>query len=302
MAGSSLKAALLVNLTIGIMKMFVGLATASAAMVSEAYHSFADTFNQILLALGIRRSKQTPDLEHPFGYQKESFFWSFVVAVLIFGVSGLLALNKGIDKLGERPSEHDNDGFIWNIVVLSIAMVLEFYAFNTAYKEAKAYKELTNSDSILESLDEMQDPVLLSLLVEDSLALIGLSVALVGVTVTYITANPFYDGLTSIFIGVILIIGGLLLAKENKTYLIGKSVADKTKHHIDQIVKNHESVEKLVSRKTMLLGPKDMILTLDVLFVEGADEPAEIDKLEAALVKDIPYLTPAKIFIEAQDH
>lgn len=301
MAGSSLKAALLVNLVIGIMKMFVGLATASAAMVSEAYHSFADTFNQILLALGIRRSKQSPDLEHPFGYQKESFFWSFVVAVLIFGVSGLLALNEGIHKLGEPHSEHDNDGFIWNIVVLLLAIILEGYAFRTAYNEAKEYKELTNSDSIFEALDEMQDPVLLSLLTEDSLALVGLSVALVGVTVTYLTENPFYDGLTSIFIGVILIIGGLLLAKENKTYLIGKSVANKTKILIDKIINEHSTVEKLISRKTMLLGPKDMILALDVKFLEDVNEPEEIDKLEAKLVAEIPHLTPEKIFIEAQD-
>ncbi len=302
MAGSSLKAALFVNLIIGIMKMFVGLLTASAAMVAEAYHSFADTFNQILLALGIRRSKRSPDLEHPFGYQKETFFWSFVVAVLIFSISGVLALNEGIHKLGEHKSEHDNDGFIWNIVVLAGAIVLEFYAFRTAYKEAQEYKELTQSDSIFEALDEMQDPVLLSLLTEDSLALVGLSVALVGVSVTYVTEDPFYDGLTSIFIGVILIIGGLLLARENKTYLIGKAVADKTKIQIDEIVTKHESVEKLISRKTMLLGPKDMILALDVLFKENADEPAEIDKLEAKLVSEIPHLTPGKIFIEAQDH
>ena len=302
MAGSSLMAALLANFFIGIMKMFVGVLTGSAAMVSEAYHSFADTFNQILLAVGIRNSKRSPDLEHPFGYQKNQFFWSFVVAVLIFGVSGLLALNEGIKKLGEHHSEHDNDGFIWNIVVLLIAIVLEFSAFRMAYAEAKTYKEMTQSDSILDALDEMQDPVLLSLLTEDSLALVGLSVALVGVVITFITENPFYDGLTSILIGIILIVGGLLLAKENKTYLIGKAVADKTKILIDEIVTKHETVEKLEARKTMLLGPKDMILALDILFKEDADVPAEIDILEGKLIKEIPHLTPNKIFIEAQDH
>ncbi|MHA2027840.1 MAG: cation diffusion facilitator family transporter [Candidatus Kariarchaeaceae archaeon] len=302
MAGSSLKAALVVNFVIGVMKMVVGTLTASAAMIAESYHSFADTFNQILLAFGIRNSKQKPDLEHPFGYQKNQFFWSFVVAVLIFGVSGLLALNEGLHKLEDEHHEIERSGFIWNIIVLGIAIILEFYAFRTAYKEAKAYQELTNSDSVIDAIDEMQDPVLLSLLVEDSLALVGLSVAMIGVIITFITENPFYDGLTSIFIGVILMVGGLLLAKENKTYLIGKAVADKTKLHIDEIVSNFESVEKLVSRKTMLLGPKDMILALDVLFKEEADEPAEIDKLEAKLVEEIPHLSPGKIFIEAQDH
>lgn len=300
MAGSSLKAALIVNLVIGIMKMFVGLLTLSATMIAEAYHSFADTMNQILLALGIRISARSPDLEHPFGYQKNQFFWAFVVAILIFGISGTLALFEGFEKIFSDEEFH-SENFILNIVVLVIAIGLEFFAFRTAYKEAQEYKELTNTESIFEAIDDMQDPVLLSLLVEDSLALIGLSVALVGVVITYITENSFYDGLTSIFIGVILVIGGVLLARENKTYLIGKSVTDRTKRTINEVVMAFESIDTLVSRKTMLLGPKDMILALDVIFSDDVtDIPGEIDKIEIKLIEAIPHLNANKIFIEAQ--
>ncbi|OLS24776.1 MAG: Zinc transporter ZitB [Candidatus Heimdallarchaeota archaeon LC_2] len=300
MAGSSLKVALIVNFVIGIMKLFAGLLTGSAAMIAEAYHSFADTMNQILLALGIRISKRSPDLEHPFGYQKNQFFWAFVVAILIFGISGTLALFEGFEKI-LHDDEFHSENFLLNIVVLVIAIGLEFFAFRTAYKEAQEYKEILQSDSIFEAIDDMQDPVLLSLLVEDSLALIGLSVALVGVIITYITENSFYDGLTSIFIGIILVVGGVLLARENKTYLIGKSVTDRTKKTINEVVTAFESIDSLVSRKTMLLGPKDMILALDVIFSDDViDIPGEIDKIEAKLIEAIPHLTANKIFIEAQ--
>lgn len=292
-------AALVVNFIIGVMKLVVGILTVSSAMIAEAAHSFADTFNQILLAVGIRVSRRDPDLEHPFGYHKNQFFWAFVVAVLIFGISGTFAIYEGIEKIMHH-DDHKTEGFIWNIIVLVIAIFLESFALRTAFKEAKEYQKKLETDSMIEAIDEMQDPVLLSLLVEDSLALIGLTVALIGVVITFITGNPVIDGITSIVIGVILVVGGVLLARENKTYLIGKAVNEKTKTLIDKIVQEHETVEKLVARRTMLLAPKAMLVTLDVIFVDGADEAEEIDKLEAKLIEAIPYLKAQKIFIEAQ--
>lgn len=303
MAGASLKVALLVNLVIGVLKLIVGLFTKSAAMISEAYHSFADTFNQILLALGIRNSKKSPDIEHPFGYSKNQFFWAFVVAILIFGISGILALQEGIHKIQNPEQELDRSRFAWNIVVLVIAIFLEGIAFRTAFKEAKHFKEETGAERILDALDEMQDPVLLSLLTEDTLALVGLAVALIGVLITLITENPVYDGYTSILIGIILMVGGLLLARENKTYLIGKAVTASTQHTIKSIIDNSPAVQKLISMKTMLLGPKDMILTLDIVFTEEAEKSDIsdiIDQLEQEIIKGVPDLKPQKIFIEAQ--
>ncbi|MHA2251138.1 MAG: cation diffusion facilitator family transporter [Candidatus Kariarchaeaceae archaeon] len=306
MAGASLTVALIANFSIGVMKLIVGIFTGSAAMISEAYHSFADTFNQILLALGIRRSKKKPDLEHPFGYSKVQFFWAFIVAVLIFGISGTLALLEGIEII-LHPEEHGKhirrDLFIWNILVLIVAIILESTAFRAAFREANHFKEETGSESIIEALDEKQDPVLLSLLVEDSLALIGLVIALVGVSTTYIIDEPIIDGYTSLLIGIILMTGGLLLARENKTYLIGKAVTHRTQFKIREVLEAHEGIKKILSMRTMLLGPNDMILTIDLEFteeIEKGDLAADIDKLEQELIEVIPMLTPGKIFIEAQ--
>ncbi|MHA2170089.1 MAG: cation diffusion facilitator family transporter [Candidatus Kariarchaeaceae archaeon] len=303
MAGASLKTALIANLLIGIGKFIVGNFTQSAAMISEAIHSFADTSNQILLAIGIRSSKRNPDIEHPFGYSKNQFFWAFVVAILIFGISGILAFNEGLHKIRDTHHEIDKSKFIWNIVVLLGAILLESYAFKTAFKEARDFQKETGSESFVKALDDMQDPVLLSLLVEDSLALIGLVVALIGVVLAYVTEDPIIDGYTSIFIGIILMVGGLLLARENKTYLIGKAVTSATQQKIKSTVEAFEGVKEIRGMRTMLLGPKDMILTLDVVFteeVEKDDVADAIDKLEAEIVKAVPTLKPSKIFIEAQ--
>ena len=306
MAGSSLKAALSANFIIGVIKTIVGFFTGSAAMISEAYHSFADTFNQILLLIGVNRSKKEPDIEHPFGYKKVQFFWAFVVAVLIFGVSGGLALFEGIEII-LHPSHHQfhPEYFPRQIAVLSVAIILESFALKTAINEAQAYQKKVKSEKLLEAVEEMQDPVLLSLLVEDSLALAGLIIALIGSIITFVTENPTWDGITAISIGIVLMIGGILLARENKRYLIGVSVSTRIKSQIKDMVENFEGVVQLNSMKTMILGPDDMLLALEVTFetyvIESDNGVAdEIDKLEIELCKLVPKLTPNKIFIESQ--
>ncbi|MHA2502069.1 MAG: cation diffusion facilitator family transporter [Candidatus Kariarchaeaceae archaeon] len=306
MAGASLKAALTVNFLIGVIKTVVGLFTGSAAMISEAYHSFADTFNQILLALGIQRSGKEPDLEHPFGYKKVQFFWAFVVAILIFGVSGTLAMIEGFEIL-RHPEEHTfkPELFIWQILVLLVAIVLEAFALKTAVDEARVYQEETGNESLIEAVDEMQDPVLLSLLVEDSLALAGLVIALIGSVITYITSDPIVDGYTSIAIGVVLMTGGLLLARENKTYLVGKAVSSRIQSQIVEVLDASGAVKTVNSMKTLLIGPKDMILALDITFSKEAlaDKTGaadDIDTLEKQLSEAVEFLTPDRIFIESQ--
>ena len=302
MAGASLQAALLVNLAIGFIKMIVGLFTQSAAMISEAIHSFADTLNQILLAFGIRRSKKYPDPEHPFGYSKVQFFWAFIVAILIFGISGTLAFQHGLEIILNPHGHHiELDKIGWNILVLVCAMFLEFLALRTAYSEAKTFKDKFQTPTILQAIDDMQDPVLLSLLVEDSLALVGLSIAFIGTMLTLITQQPIIDGYTSMVIGLVLMVGGLLLARENKTYLVGKAVSDQILNQIKSILKDQTEIVSIKSIKTMLLGPSDMILALDLTFKQTVENPASvIDKIEKQLAENIDHLTPEKIFIEIQ--
>ena len=308
MAGDSLKAALLVNVSIGIIKTIIGLITGSAAMIAEAYHSFADSFNQILLALGIRGSKKQPDLEHPFGYKKVQFFWAFIVAVLIFGVSGTLAVYEGISiLLGEAHQVDTEIGvFGWQLAVLAIAAVLEGFALRTALREANEYRYEVGSESLLGAVQEMQDPVLMSLLVEDSLALAGLLIAFIGSVITFITHNPVIDGITSLIIGIVLMIGGILLAKENQTYLVGKSVSWRLQSQIKAVVDANPSVAEVRQMKTMLMGPDDLILVLDIVFTASSKMEGEIgtaddiDQLEQELIAAIPILKADHIFIESQ--
>jgi len=309
MAGDSLKAALLVNLSIGVIKTIVGLITGSAAMIAEAYHSFADTFNQILLALGIRRSKRDPDLQHPFGYKKVQFFWAFVVAVLIFGVSGTLAFFEGLNIVLHPHDHHvstEIGKFGWQLAVLFAAMILEGLALRTAVGEANHIREEIGAEDLSDTVLEMQNPVLLSLLVEDSLALVGLTIAFIGSVITFITHEAIFDGITSMLIGIILMIGGLLLARENKTYLVGRSVSTKTQQEIRKIVLGHPSVKRINQMRTMLLGPDTLLVTLDIVFsaesINSGDIGVadDIDQIEKDLSDQIPSLTADRIIIETQ--
>ncbi|MDH5404162.1 MAG: cation diffusion facilitator family transporter [Candidatus Heimdallarchaeota archaeon] len=301
MAGASLVSALIVNFLIGAIKLVVFAITGSASMLAESYHSFADTFNQILLFVGIRRSKRKPDPTHPFGYAKEQFFWAFMVAILIFGISGTLAFKEGWEIL-KHPDSHtiDNSKFFWNLIVLGIAIILEGFALKTAYGEAKEYQKKYKASTLKEAIDEMQDPVLMSLLVEDSLALIGLVVAFIGVSITNATHNPLIDAYTSMAIGVILMFGGLLLARENKVYLVGRAVSSSIQSKIKTVVNNEKSIKKVISMKTLLLGVNNLIVALDIEFNEKVDEAEAIDIIEKNIIKEVPNLTPSRIFIEAQ--
>ncbi len=305
MAGNSLYAAMTANFLIGVTKTVAGLLSGSAAMIAEAYHSFADTFNQVLLWLGVRRSKREPDAAHPFGYQKVQFFWAFVVAILIFGISGTLAFREGLEII-RHPEGHEElkiGSLIVNLIVLGIAIVLESGSTYMAFKEVNEYREKHQIENLKDALDEMQDPVLLSIFVEDWLALLGLVIAFVGTIITFLTHDPLWDGITSLIIGIMLMAGGLLLARENKRYLVGKGVHPRLYNSIMDTVSSFEGVKKVNSLKTMLLGPKDIIVALDITFaeqVEKADLPAHIDRLEDALIKKFKFMKKDKIIVEAQ--
>ncbi len=304
MSSESLKNALIANLVIALIKFVVGFFSGSAAMISEGIHSLADSFNQILLGLGIKGSKKKADLEHQFGYAKRQFFWAFVVAILIFGVSGTIAFLEGL-KIILNPEEHEikADKLYLNLIVLFAAMLLEGFAFKTAYGEAKKFQKESGEKSVLKALDKMQDPVLSSIFAEDALALIGLIIAFIGISLTSILEMPIIDGYTSMAIGLVLGTGGLVLAKENKTYLIGRAVNLETQEDISKEINSFEEVEKIKTLRTMLLGPKEMILAVDIEFkTEFEDDHlAEvIDKIENHLSELFEQLSPDKIFIEIQ--
>ncbi|MCY3410996.1 MAG: cation diffusion facilitator family transporter [Candidatus Heimdallarchaeota archaeon] len=300
----SLKMALIVNISIAIIKFVLGAFSGSAAMISEGYHSLADAINQVLLWFGKFSGKKKADKRYQFGYSKYEFFWAFVVAILIFGISGTIAFIEGLEII-RHPEHHELhlDKVIWNIIALLAAIILESIAFRTAFMEANEFKKETDQPNIFKALDEKQDPILNSVLAEDFLALVGLVVAFIGVGLTYILQDPIIDGYTSLVIGIILGAGGLLLAYENRSYLIGKAVSQTTEYAIKVRLDSYIEIEEIKSFRSMMLGANDMILALDIKFKDKYEnnQLAEIiDRIESELCEEFPILKPKKIFIEIQ--
>ncbi|MDP3780353.1 MAG: cation diffusion facilitator family transporter, partial [Nitrosopumilaceae archaeon] len=218
-------AALFGNLGIAITKFIAALISGSVSMWAETYHSASDTFNQILLLVGIKASTKPASHLHQFGYGKSQFFWSFIVATMIFGISGVLALQQGISSLFNR--EHHFENPMLNYIVLIIAAVFEANALRIAYKQFK--KSIENREEkvtfkqLIYEFKESKDTTILTVIVEDSAALAGIAIAALGIFLTDITGNTVYDAIGSIFIGCLLMAFAFFLARENRGLLIGES-------------------------------------------------------------------------------
>ncbi|MEJ2261754.1 MAG: cation diffusion facilitator family transporter [Nitrosopumilaceae archaeon] len=220
-------AALFGNLGIAITKFVAAIFTGSAAMWAEAYHSASDTVNQILLLLGIKLSARPPTFLHQFGFGKSQFFWSFIVATMIFGISGVLALEQGVSSL--LYGGHQPENPVINYVVLAIAFGFEGNALRIAFGQFKeAIKKRggkVSMKSLYSEFKESKDPTILTVMVEDSAALLGIIIAAVGIYLTDLTGNTVYDALSSLFIGILLMMFAFFLAKENRALLIGESIS-----------------------------------------------------------------------------
>ena len=309
MAGESLRVALVANAIIAVIKFAAGILTGSSALISEGWHSVADTLNQVLLVFGIARSKRVPTSKYSFGYAKAQFFWSFVVAVLIFGVSGTLALREGISIILD-PSHHElnYDLFYINIIILVAALLIEGFALFTAIREAKRFAAERGDlqASWFRSLHKLQNPVLLTVLTEDFLAVCGLLIALVGVSLTRVFKSPILDGYTSLAIGILLLIGGFVLAIESRTYLIGRSVDTNTHRKIEEIVLSHSHVKEIYDSKTLLFSAEKFLLVMEIglnspLVDDNGQEIEEedyVDQIEEEIIAQIPQLSKKWIFIE----
>ncbi len=231
-------AALFGNLGIAIAKMIAAIMTGSSAMWSETYHSFSDTFNQVLLLIGIRTSTKVPSERHPFGFGKEQFFWSFVVATMLFGISGILSLKKGFGSLYNPIAHIENVGVSY--VILLISAVFEGNALRIAFKLFRQTIELRGEKfslgMLLTEFQESKDPTILTVMVEDSAALLGLGIAAVGLYLSDLTGNTIYDALSSVAIGIVLMLFAFFLAKENRALLIGEAISKRDYNRIIESV------------------------------------------------------------------
>jgi cation diffusion facilitator family transporter len=279
-------AAFLANLGIAIAK-FVGFViTGSAGLLAEAVHSLADTGNQLLLMLGGKRAERKPDVEHPFGYGRERYFWAFVVALVLFSMGGLFALYEGIEKL-RHPHEVEN--LVVAIVILVVAIALETFSLRTAYREASHRK--SRDQSWVDYIRAEKSPELPVVLLEDVGAEIGLFMALTGVLLAHYTDEPRWDAVGSIGIGILLVVIAITLAVEMKGLLVGESASPQNVSRIIDALTSADTVRSVIHMKTQHIGPDELIVAAKVEFEPTrtvSELAASIDAAERALRTAVP--------------
>ena len=287
-------AAFFANLGIAISK-FVGfLITGSAGLAAESVHSFADTGNQGLLMLGAKRSAKGRDEEHPFGHERERYFWAFIVALVLFSMGGLFAMYEGISKM-RHPHETENMPIAIGILV--VAILLESYSLRTALKEVAHVKP--PSMSHWKFVRTAKQPELPTVLLEDVAAEAGLFLALSGVLLSHFTHNPRWDAAGSIGIGVLLVVVAFVLGVEMKALLIGETATPENKAALTLALRSHPHVQEVVYLYTEHLGPDVLLVAAKVIFdhaLPAADVSRSIDEAEVSMRTAVPI---AKIiFIE----
>ncbi|HNW88419.1 MAG TPA: cation diffusion facilitator family transporter [Bacteroidales bacterium] len=245
--------ALSANLGIAITKTIAAVITGSGAMLAESIHSFADCGNQGLLFLGLKSSKKKPDIEHPLGYGKEIYFWSFVVALILFSMGGLFSIYEGIHKI----SVHEGlKSPVIAIVVLSVSLILEGTSLLGCLTQIK---KLRHKESLWKWVKNSRQSELIVILGEDIAALLGLTLALVAVVLSAITGNPVFDAFGSISIGILLVIISFFLAFKVKSLLIGQSTEDKTREEIKLFLESRPEIITVYNMITLQLGPDIMV-------------------------------------------
>ena len=298
MAGSSQKAiyaALIGNGLIAVTKFAAATYTGSSAMLSEGIHSLVDTGNQVLLLYGIKRAKRPPDSEFPFGHGKEIYFWSFVVAMLIFALGGVISIYKGWQHVA-HPVPIVNLAI--NYAVLCLALVFEAGALWVAFKE---FNRSRGSLGIVKAITRGKDPTLFVVVFEDSAALLGLLIALLGIFLYQLTGNPVFDGLASISIGLVLILTAWLLALESKKLLIGESADPQIVQAIRESLNQNERIHSVNEITTLHMGPEFIVVTISADFIDALSaENLEYSVTE--LTKKIKAIDPRiqRVFIEAE--
>jgi len=288
-------AALAGNALIAIMKFIAASITGSSAMFSEGIHSVVDTGNQMLLLYGLKQAKKPADDRFPFGHGKEIYFWSFIVAIMIFAVGAGFSIYEGIHRL-LNPAPLVN--ILVNYIVLTLAMVFEGAAWFFALKE---FKKAKGQWGYIEAVQRGKDPSLFVVLFEDSAAMLGLMVALLATFLTQLTGNLYLDGIASIIIGLILAATAMWLAFETKSLLIGESANIHVVNGIRKLAQTYEKIEHVNEILTMHMGPEFILVNISVEFRDEAtatEIEETVSQLDAAIKNE--YENVKRIFIEGE--
>lgn len=292
---AAIYSAIAANVAIATTKFIVAGMTGSSAMLSEAVHSTVDTGNGLLLLVGLHRSKRPASRDHPFGHGKELYFWSLIVAVLIFGLGGGISMYEGVQHM-LRP-EPLNDPF-WNYVVLAAAALFEGTSFVIALRQ---FRGEVKGRPFWRSLHTSKDPSVYTVLAEDGAALLGLLLAAAGVYASHALDMPVLDGAASVAIGILLAGVAVLLVRESHGLLIGEGIQRETADAIVALAEAHASVDRAQPPLSMYMGPDEVLLAMDVEFVAGTSADTVVRTVEA-IEREISERYPRinRIYIEAQ--
>jgi len=278
--------AFLANGGIALAKTWAAWHTGSGSMLAEAIHSYADTGNQILLYLGLKQARRAPDKEHPLGYGKLSYFWSFIVALMLFSLGGLFSIYEGVHKINHPEPLTD----MWiAISVLGIAVLLESFSLMGCLREISAMR---GERPFRNWLKHTRNSELIVVLGEDVAALLGLTLALVFVSMAAITGDSMFDAIGSMCIGVILILISVFLTMRVQSLLVGRSADPMIQKAISEIINQDEDIEHVFNAITLQFGP-DTILAAKIKLKSGIDIDTAVDHinaLERHLKREIPDL------------
>lgn len=281
----AIMAALAANAGIAVAKFIGFLITRSSSMLAEAVHSVADTSNQALLLLGQRRAKREATTLHQFGYGRSRFFYSFVVALVLFSLGAVFALYEGYHKIVDP---HPLTSPMVAVVILVVAIGLETYSFRTAMVESKPLK---GNGTWWQFIRRSRNPELPVVLLEDTGALLGLIFALLGVGLTILTDNPIWDGIGTMLIGALLAVIAVILMVEMHSLLIGESATAEQLDAIQGALEATDHVDRVIHLRTQYLGPEEMLVGAKIALAPTtnlATVAAAIDRAEAAVRAAVP--------------
>lgn len=291
------------NLGIAAAKFVAAAWTYSSAMLSEAIHSLVDTANQGLLLFGLARAKRPADDQHPFGYGKEIYFWSFIVAMVLFSLGAGVAIYEGIQKVLD-PHPLQNVAVLY--AVLGVAMCLEGYSMMKAVREFKARPE--SRHGFIEALRRSKDPSLFAIVLEDLAALAGLTIALVGTLVAHLGGLDKADGIASIFIGLVLAAVAAFMSTEIKSLIVGEAASRVVQVGLREIVASEIGaggpIRRINDIRTMHLGPHDVLVTASVDFLDGVSARTVEDvtgRLQSTIKARFPEVRHLFIEVQSED-
>jgi cation diffusion facilitator family transporter len=289
--------ALVANAVIALAKVVGGVSVGSAAMLAEGAHSIADTANQGLMLVSLRLGERKADEQHPFGYGKERFFWTFLVAVMIFFAGAIFSLGEGVIRMFES---REKAGAFWvSYLILGVSALAEGVSFARAFRQTRASAREADM-GLLEFVRWSKEPTTKTVFSEDAAALVGLALAFGGILLQQLTGSHRWDAGAAILIGLLLVAVAVALGRDVKGLLIGEAARERDRDAIRETVEARDEVERLVDLRTMYVGPRSLLVAARIDLAEGVDGDGierMAEEVDAELRRAVPdvgdvYLDP----------